>query len=48
VDGVKHAEVDFDKRQAVVTYDDTKASADQIMRATANAGYPSSIKGGTQ
>lgn len=48
VDGVTHTEVYFDKRQAVVTYDDTKASADQIMRATANAGYPSSIKGGTQ
>jgi len=48
VDGVTRTEVDFDKRQAVVTYDDTKASADQIMRATANAGYPSSIKGGTQ
>jgi len=48
VDGVTRTEVDFDKRQAVVTYDDTKASADLIMRATANAGYPSSIKGGTQ
>ena len=48
VDGVTRAEVDFDKRQAVVTYDDAKASADQIMQATANAGYPSSIKRGTQ
>ena len=48
VDGVTRTEVDFDKRQAVVTYDDTRASVDQIMRATANAGYPSSIKGGTQ
>ena len=48
VDGVTRAEVDFDKRQAVVTYDDAKASAEQIMQATANAGYPSSIKRGTQ
>ncbi|MBT9590488.1 MAG: mercury resistance system periplasmic binding protein MerP [Thiobacillus sp.] len=48
VDGVKQAEVDFDKRQAVVTYDDAKVSTDQIMRATANAGYPSTIKGGAQ
>lgn len=48
VDGVTRTEVDFDKRQAVVTYDDTKASADQIMRATTNAGYPSTLKSGTQ
>ncbi len=46
LDGVTQTEVDFDTRQAVVTYDDAKASADQIMRATANAGYPSKIKGG--
>ena len=48
VNGVTQTEVDFDSRQAVVTYDDAKASADQIMRATANAGYPSTIKGGAQ
>jgi len=48
VNGVTQTEVDFDKRQAVVTYDDTKSSADQIMRATANAGYPSTIKDSTQ
>lgn len=48
VDGVSRAEVDFDKRQAVVTYDDTKARVDQIMQETANAGYPSSIKDGVQ
>ncbi|MDP2265644.1 MAG: mercury resistance system periplasmic binding protein MerP [Thiobacillus sp.] len=48
VNGVTQTEVDFDKKQAMVTYDDTKASADQIMRATANAGYPSTIKDSTQ
>ncbi|OZA30084.1 MAG: mercuric transport protein periplasmic component [Hydrogenophilales bacterium 17-61-9] len=48
VDGVKQTEVDFDKRQAVVTYDDAKASVDQIMQATANAGYPASVKGGAR
>ena len=48
VSGVTQTEVDFDKKQAVVTYGDTKASADQILRATANAGYPSSIKEGVQ
>ena len=46
VDGVTQTKVDFDTRQAVVTYDDAKANVDQIMRATANAGYPASIKGG--
>ena len=46
VDGVTQTKVDFDTRQAVVTYDDAKASVDQIMRATANAGYPSQIKDG--
>ena len=48
VDGVTRTEVDFDKRQAVVTYDDAKANVDQLMRATANAGFPASIKGGVQ
>lgn len=48
VNGVTQTEVDFDKRHAVVTYDDTKSSADQIMHATANAGYPSTIKDSTQ
>jgi len=48
VDGVILAKVDFDKRQAVVTYDDAKADVEKIMQATANAGYPSSIKGGFQ
>ncbi len=48
VKGVIRAEVDYDKRQAAVTYDDTLSSPDQLMRATANAGYPSTIKGRAQ
>jgi mercuric ion binding protein len=44
VDGVTRTEVDFDRRQAVVTYDDAKANVDQILHATANAGYPASLK----
>lgn len=40
IDGVIKTEVDFNKRQAVVTYDDAKANIDQVMQATANAGYP--------
>lgn len=45
VPGVSKTEVDYDQRQAVVTYDDARASVDQIMKATANAGYPATVKG---
>jgi mercuric ion binding protein len=48
VDGVARAEVDFDKKQAVVTFDDAKVGANQLTRATADAGYPSTVKGGGQ
>ena len=44
VPGVSDAKVDFDKRQAVVTFDDAKATAQQLTQATGNAGYPSSVK----
>ncbi|MBD3710014.1 mercury transporter [Klebsiella pneumoniae] len=33
----------FEKREAVVT-DDTKASVQKLTKATADAGYPSSVK----
>ena len=45
VDGVSKAEVNFDKRQAVVTYDDTKTDVETLTKATADAGYPSTAKG---
>lgn len=45
VEGVTRTEVDFDKRQAVVSYDDARTNVKQIMQATANAGYPSSVQG---
>ncbi|MHB1083441.1 MAG: mercury resistance system periplasmic binding protein MerP [Thiobacillus sp.] len=48
VDGVILAKVDYDKKQAVVTFDDARANVDQLKHATADAGYPSSIKGGAQ
>jgi len=44
VDGVIRAEVDYDKRQAVVTFDDAKADTAKLTRATADAGYPSTPK----
>lgn len=43
VQGVNKAEVDFDKRQAMVTFDDTKTSVGALTQATTNAGYPSTL-----
>lgn len=45
VDGVSRVDVDLNQRQAVVTYHDVRANLDQIMQATANAGYPAALKG---
>jgi mercuric ion binding protein len=45
VGGVTRAEVDFEKKQAIVTFDDTKTSVDKLARATADAGYPATLKG---
>ena len=46
VDGVSKTEVNFDKRQAVVTYDDARTNVETLTRATANAGYPSTATEG--
>ncbi len=46
VPGVANVEVNYDAKQAIVTYDDAKASSDALMKATRNAGYPSTVKGG--
>lgn len=43
VTGVSQAAVNFDKRQAMVTFDDAKTSVVALTRATANAGYPSAL-----
>lgn len=48
VDGVTKAEVTFDKRQAVVTFDDAKASVAALTQATQDAGYPSTVTGGAK
>src|SRR3546814_5196408 len=45
VDGVSRVEVIFEKREAVVTFDDTRASVTKLTQATENAGYPSSVIG---
>ena len=43
VDGVSKAEVDFDKRLAKVTFDDSKTNVDALTKATTPAGYPSTL-----
>ena len=45
VGGVSVTKVNFEKREAVVTFDDAKTSAAALMRATSDAGYPSSVIG---
>ncbi len=44
VEGVSKVDVGFEKREAVVTFDDTKSSVQKLTKATADAGYPSSVK----
>ncbi len=46
VPGVSQASVSFDKRQAVVTFDDTRTSAQALTLATRDAGFPSTVVGG--
>ena len=44
VEGVSKVEVSYEKRLAVVTFDDAKASVQKLTQATENAGYPSTVK----
>ncbi len=48
VPGVTQAEVNFDKRVAIVTFDDARTNVDALIQATRNAGYPSTLAGGTK
>lgn len=43
VSGVTSVKSDLAKRQTTVTYDDSKADVAALFRATANAGYPSTV-----
>ena len=44
VAGVSKVDVNFDWREATVTYDDAKANVADLIKATTNAGYPSEVK----
>jgi mercuric ion binding protein len=44
VAGVDQATVNFEQRQASVTFDDAKTSVDALIKATTDAGYASTVK----
>ncbi|MFZ3204309.1 MAG: mercury resistance system periplasmic binding protein MerP [Pseudomonas sp.] len=44
VEGVSKVEVSFEDRQVLVTFDDSKTSAQALTRASENAGYPASFE----
>lgn len=44
VDGVEKADVSYENKEAVVTYDDAKTSVEALTKATEGAGYPSEVK----
>jgi periplasmic mercuric ion binding protein len=48
VPGVTRTEVDFDRREATVTFDDGRASVEALTKATGDAGYPSTLAGGAK
>lgn len=41
VDGIINAKVTYDNRQAQVLFDDAKTSTSTLIKATTDAGYPS-------
>ena len=44
VQGVEKVTATFEPKEAVVTFDDSKTTLEQLREATANAGYPSTVK----
>lgn len=44
VPGVTDVTVSYERLEAVVTFDDTKTDADALIKATTDAGYPSTVK----
>jgi mercuric ion binding protein len=46
VPGVIEAKVDYDHKTATVKYDSDKTTPSALVKATTNAGFPSSLHGG--
>ena len=45
VPGVSQVNVNFDKKDAVVSFDDSKTSVAALTKATTDAGFPSRLEG---
>lgn len=45
VKGVTKVNVDLDKKEAVVSFDDAKTNVEALIKATSDAGYPATVKG---
>ena len=43
VEGVENIEVNLEKKEAVVTFDDARTKVEALLEATKNAGYPSTV-----
>ena len=48
VPGVTEAKVDYDHKTATVKYDADKTSPSALVKATTNAGFPSTVHSGEQ
>ncbi len=48
VPGVSRTEVNLDRREATVTFDDGRTNLEALTRATQDAGYPSTVAGGAR
>lgn len=44
VDGVATTEVNYERKEAVVSFDDAKTNVETLIKATTEAGYPSTVK----
>jgi mercuric ion binding protein len=44
VEGVENIEVNLEKKEALVTFDDAKTTVEALLEATTNAGYPSTVR----
>lgn len=42
--GVSDVQASYETKEAVVTFDDSKTTVEALSEATANAGYPSTVK----
>lgn len=44
INGVTKTDVSLEKAEAAVTFDDAKTNVDALLKATKDAGYPSTLR----